>query len=401
LIKNKQPNFLNKQLHIETPIVEVAESYFDKLILLSKVHRFSLALWRYPHQTKFSAVLSFNESKKSTLDITQDIGFAVGHFLSEQRDAHFIPADIIVHETNTGVEVIGSNENKKKLEDLLRNAEAEYLTEETQKISSFIPKEGFIQNVADAVQQIKEGCFKKVVIARREEVLLTGEFSIIKTLYKMSEQYPLAFISYVSCPSLGHWIGATPEVLLSIREKRYFKTVSLAGTQLANSKGPKYAVWTQKEIEEQALVTRYIIDCLKKIRLREYEDVGPRTIQAGNLFHLCTDFFIDMKETNFAELGNVMLELLHPTSAVCGMPKPEALDFIKRYEAFDRALYSGFLGPVNIEGNTHLAVNLRCAKINHASATLFAGVGITADSEPEKEWQETQIKLQTMSKVLK
>jgi len=360
-----------------------------------------LALWRYPHQTKFSAVLSFEESKKSVLDITQDVGFAVGHFLSEGRSTHFISADIIIHETDEGVKLIGSTENKNKLEALLRDAKAENLTKETQKPPSFIPKEGFIKNVANAVQRIKEGRFKKVVIARRKEVSLSNDFSITKTLYKMSEQYPLAFISYVSCPQLGHWVGATPEVLLSIHEKRYFKTVSLAGTQLANSKGGKHAVWTQKEIEEQALVTRYIIDCFKKIRLREYEDVGPRTIQAGNLFHLCTDFFIDMKETNFAELGNVMLELLHPTSAVCGMPKPDALDFIKRYEPFDRALYSGFLGPVNIEDNTHLAVNLRCAKINHTSATLFAGVGITADSEPEKEWQETQIKFQTMSKVLK
>ena len=262
-------------------------------------------------------------------------------------------------------------------------------------------KQGFIQNVSDAIDSINKGAFKKVVIARRQEVLLSSSFNTVTKLYEMSKQYPFAFISYVSCPHVGSWIGATPEVLLSIREKRYFKTVSLAGTQLATNDGPKNAVWTQKEIEEQALVTRYIIDCLKKIRLREYEDIGPRTVQAGNLFHLCTDFFIDMKETNFPELGNVMLELLHPTSAVCGMPKVEALDFIKQYEPFDRSLYSGFLGPVNIQDNTHLAVNLRCAKLNKASATLFAGVGITAASEPEKEWQETEIKFQTMSKVLK
>jgi isochorismate synthase len=82
------------------------------------------------------------------------------------------------------------------------------------------------------------------------------------------------------------------------------------------------------------------------------------------------------------------------------MPKMEALAFIQQHEGYDREFYSGYLGPVNLEGETHLFVNLRCMKIQNNSATLYAGGGITEDSEPEKEWQETEMKCQTMLSVL-
>ncbi len=148
------------------------------------------------------------------------------------------------------------------------------------------------------------------------------------------------------------------------------------------------------------MVGRYIISCFKKIRVREYLEEGPKTVVAGNLMHLRSDFSVDTKTINFPELGTVMLELLHPTSAVCGMPKMEALAFIQQYEGYDREFYSGYLGPVNVGNETHLFVNLRCMKIQNNVATLYAGGGITEDSEPEKEWQETEMKCQTMLSVL-
>ena len=95
-----------------------------------------------------------------------------------------------------------------------------------------------------------------------------------------------------------------------------------------------------------------------------------------------------------------MLALLHPTSAVCGLPKEPALQFILENEGFDRSYYSGFLGPVNSATGTHLYVNLRCMELLEKEAILYAGAGITAESNPEKEWQETQHKMQTMRRVL-
>src|SRR5690606_35800755 len=114
--------------------------------------------------------------------------------------------------------------------------------------------------------------------------------------------------------------------------------------------------WTQKEIEEQALVSRYIINNLKKIRLREFDELGPKTIVAGNVMHLKTEYTIDMKATNFPQLGTIMLQLLHPTSAVCGMPLEPSLEFLRKHEGYDREFYSGYLGPVHVNNAINLFV---------------------------------------------
>lgn len=371
---------------------------------MAKSHDLSIAVWRYPHESSFSVILSFQELQNKNIDLENDQGFAVANFLSSNKHAFFIPNDVMIKAEKNELTIFAKKEYAEQLEDLLEKEVSHKRQQENKLISieddGDKDKNTFTKLVEEAVYTIKDGFFKKVVVARKKEVALANSFSIEQTLHKMQEDYPNAFISYVYSPELGSWLGASPEILLEIKDKQYFKTISLAGTQAANGQNPKEAVWTQKEIEEQALVTRYIIDCLKKIRLREYEDRGPRTVKAANLFHLQTDFEVDMEATNFPELGNVMLELLHPTSAVCGMPKEEALAFIKQHEQFDRKLYSGYLGPVNIENKTHLAVNLRCAEIHSDKAILYAGVGITEDSNPEKEWLETEMKLKTMGKVL-
>jgi len=96
----------------------------------------------------------------------------------------------------------------------------------------------------------------------------------------------------------------------------------------------------------------------------------------------------------------VMLKLLHPTSAVCGMPLEPALDFLRDHEGYDREFYSGFLGPVNLEGASSLFVNLRCMQLFETSARVYAGAGVTADSDPEKENEEVDMKIQTLSQLI-
>jgi isochorismate synthase len=222
---------------------------------------------------------------------------------------------------------------------------------------------------------------------------------------KLAKVYPFAFVSAIYLPETKvTWLGASPEILVSKDEKGIFKTMSLAGTQSAfdtsgNRKNPNNALWSQKEIEEQSFVSRYIIECFKKIRVREYLETGPKTIEAGNLFHLRTDYLVDTKAINFTEMASVMLNLLHPTSAVCGTPKTAALNYILANEGYDREYYSGFLGPVNIEGQSSLYVNLRTMKIEGENAKVFAGAGITEDSDPENEWLETEMKTNTLLSI--
>ena len=116
--------------------------------------------------------------------------------------------------------------------------------------------------------------------------------------------------------------------------------------------------------------------------------------------HLRTDYKVDLEAVNFPQLGSVMLKLLHPTSAVCGMPKEQASKFLKDHEDMDREFYSGYLGPVNIMAETSIYVNLRCAKLLGNKGILFAGAGVTRDSDPEKEWNETELKMNTIKDVL-
>jgi isochorismate synthase len=196
-------------------------------------------------------------------------------------------------------------------------------------------------------------------------------------------------------------LGASPELLVSIDAQDKFKTIALAGTlPYTSGMNLKSVAWTQKEIEEQALVSRYIINCFKKIRVREYVEHGPRTIIAGSLLHLRTDYEIDMKEVNFPQLGSVMLKLLHPTSAVCGMPLEPSLDFLQKNEGYDREFYSGYLGPVNFDGESKLFVNLRCIQIFENTARIYAGAGVTADSDPAKETEEVDMKIQSLNQII-
>jgi isochorismate synthase len=219
---------------------------------------------------------------------------------------------------------------------------------------------------------------------------------------ELSNAYPNAFISLITSPVTGNWLGASPEILISLENNEIFRTSSVAGTQEYKARKRLADVaWTQKEIEEQAMVSRYIINCFKRIRLREFAEMGPKTMKAGNLLHLKTLFTVNMKETNFPQLGSVMLKLLHPTSAVCGMPKAEAMTFLSKYENFDRKFYSGYLGPVNIGNRTHLYVNIRCAQILRDKTVFYAGAGITGDSVPDREWKETEIKIRTISRFFK
>lgn len=268
----------------------------------------------------------------------------------------------------------------------------------------------YVRDVALAVEAMQRGEFRKVVLSRTKRVQFADAPNAVALFDKLCATYPTAFVSAVYLPEHGQiWMSATPERLVSVDADGVFRTLSLAGTQSAfepdgTPKRPSEAMWSQKEIEEQALVSRYIIECFKKIRLREYLEEGPKTIIAGNLMHLSTRFTVDTQAVRYPQLGTVMLRLLHPTSAVCGMPRDRAFAYIEQHEE-DREFYAGFLGPVNMEArpsgpSSDLFVHIRCMKLEGNLATLYAGAGLTEDSVPEREWQETEMKCQTLLNCL-
>jgi len=259
----------------------------------------------------------------------------------------------------------------------------------------------FVEVVEKGLVSIERGELEKVVPARTTEVALAADFDPIGFFAELMHRYPGAFVSLVSIPGVGTWAGASPELLVESSADS-FRTVSLAGTQACGADVDlETAAWRQKEIEEQAMVSRYIIDQFKSLRLREFSEKGPETVRAGNMIHLKTEYCVDLQRVDFPHLGSEMLRLLHPTSAVCGMPREAALDFIVESEAVDRGFYSGYLGPVNQDGVSRLYVNLRCMQIFRDCGRIYAGAGVTHSSDAAKEWDETTLKCNSLLDIMK
>lgn len=261
-----------------------------------------------------------------------------------------------------------------------------------------IGKDYFEELVATAVEAIQDNRFQKVVLSRKEEVA-APDFDIQVTMRKMIYQYPNALKYCFVHPKIGTWIGATPEQFLKT-DGNTIKTVALAGTQLATNS--KTIVWEAKEKTEQQLVTDFILGSLEGL-VKEVTLTSPYSVKAGNLWHIKTDILAKIRSKKLLEK---VIKALHPTSAVCGLPKQAAKEFILENEGYDREYYSGFLGELNIDlvtfktQQTDLFVNLRCMKVLPNKAQLFIGCGITKDSGPEDEYIETVNKAMTMKKII-
>ena len=252
--------------------------------------------------------------------------------------------------------------------------------------------------VKRGVDAIKNEQFKKVVLSRKEKVTLT-EIDVVETYNKLLQTYPNAFVYIWFHPKVGLWFGATPETLLQL-ENNYFTTMALAGTQVYKENVvPK---WNQKEVEEQKIVTDYIVNKLSRFS-KGLQVSGTETVRAGSLLHLRTEIKGELDTTNENGLFS-LVDLLHPTPAVCGLPKEVAKQFILENENYNRSYYTGFLGELNMgklpQKDSHLFVNLRCMEIKNKTAFIYVGGGITMDSNPEKEWEETVAKSNIMLKVL-
>ena len=247
--------------------------------------------------------------------------------------------------------------------------------------------------------QLTQGSFRKIVLARCADEQTPAAIDPMQFFYHACQLYPRMFIALVSTPQSGIWLTATPEILLE-GSGREWRTIALAGTmklvgdQLSGE--GENVTWTTKNIEEQRIVATYIAECLEQFT-GNFREEGPRTVRAADLVHLRSDFTFTLP-TN-GRIGD-LLQSLHPTPAVCGLPKRDAFQFIVSNEHTPRRYYSGFMGPLDIQDSTNLYVSLRCMNIEGNRYHLFAGGGLLKDSTEEQEWQETEAKLETMRRLL-
>lgn len=250
-------------------------------------------------------------------------------------------------------------------------------------------KAEFESMVTHAVERIRQGSMEKVVLSRRQSMSLPENFNLSSFYQILCSTYPNAMV-YAIGTGGDVWIGATPEQLLW-REQNAFQTHALAGTRNPGSGNPFGA----KEKAEQEFVRGYIETLLKQHGAVNISVSDTEELATGNLIHLINRIRF---ESNKA--GDILKEL-HPTPAVCGTPRDVSKKYILESEKQPRGFYAGYLGPVYNAESFSLWVNLRCARISGSVITFFAGAGITAGSNPESEWTETENKMNTLRALLK
>lgn len=343
----------------------------------------SFAAYALPGDSKFT----FIAQKDQALEL-EDVDYMAEGFIIHPFDAEakhpilFIKNDFYLKE---------GDENK-NLQDFIQSKETISRTKrsETKEQS----KLEYLKLFNQFKKVLDDDSYQKLVLSRVKNISVDESFDIIDLFKKLNKKYPNSFNHLSFTPQSGIWLGASPEILLSMDDENA-KTVALAGTQKKNNLS-KYS-WEEKEIEEQKFVIDYIQHLLENQFPKLPIEITNECVEAGKMVHLRTNFTFPSKQIKNL---SAFLKELHPTPAVCGLPKEKAKQFIIRTETHDRAYYSGFIGPVNLNDQTHLYVNLRCLKFEGESLSLFLGGGLTKGSLAEKEWDETELKATTLQSLL-
>lgn len=256
-------------------------------------------------------------------------------------------------------------------------------------------KQHYMQLVERAKAEMDEGTIRKIVTSRCVRVPYAS-LNVAGIFAALAGQYPGSFVYFFSHPRIGQWMGATPELLL-LRRGDAVHTMSLAGTLPYD--GQQMYRWDAKNVEEQAIVSVFIKDALERSGVAAVSVSKPGNQLAGPVVHLCSH--ISGQATAAMDM-NALLKNLAPTPALCGYPRRESMDFIRRYEGYPREFYGGYLGELNLdaERSAELYVNIRCMQITGQEIILYAGGGITLASDAEAEWGETDRKLRTLGSVI-
>lgn len=369
---------------------------FSEISLLQQVFdqarqlQFPIALYRLPGENDFQGMIQTSTVTERDNDLVSFSGFIFTPSNSEKALSNLlIQPDILF--TNSELKKI----NLETYITYKKQVKEVYLNENNNKE---IGKENYFGQVNHIKEHIQKGHIEKAILSRIKKVNIPTGLHPVDSFLSLTDQYPTAMAYLVYSPQTGIWLGATPEVLVQLKGN-ILQTISLAGTQANKDTAKDQVQWGDKELQEQQIVTSFIQDCIKQYFKGEPLIEGPVTVEAGPVLHLQTTFTIDLKEIEKKQLSRFVTSL-HPTPAIAGQPRDQALQIIKHTEQHSRAYYTGYFGPVNMNDTTRLYVNLRCMQIINDKAYLYLGGGITADSDPEAEWVETELKAQTLLNVL-
>lgn len=314
------------------------------------------------------------------LDLQDTDGFFVHPFvLSTQTPAYFFPLEFVFTQQTI---------HEFQPEKLTHHETRRFYREGEYETSKFEDYQGCFEAFQDALGQSE---LDKIVLSRRLVIPPLQPDAYTLLFESLCNDYETAFVSWFSIPGQTSWMGASPEILLK-QVGDECMTVALAGTIPSENNNRAF---TSKEEEEQDIVRREVLARISSYS-REIRQDERKIVKAGLVNHLHTSFHFKLRPEGFIPLSLS----LHPTSAVAGIPQEKAIQRILQTEKQPRGYYSGFLGLLSKQKESAFYVNLRCMEIHSNQICLYAGGGLTRESELYSEWQETEIKAQTLLAVI-
>lgn len=335
-------------------------------------------IYKKPNETVRYAWFQKHNDLKTT-NVLQEACFVFAPFTSVEKVVFYLEECLLMKD-DSGIEV-------------------QFSLDEIDLENPKVDKTEHLNLVKKGIEAIRQGSMEKVVLSRREEVVL-NDSKYLLYYERLLKKYPSAFVYWFYHPKVGMWMGATPEQLVQMND-HMLNTVALAATQIDTGQKLTNVVWGEKEKNEQQIVTDFITAAIEPYVV-QMKQSAPYTQRAGTLLHIKTDIEAVLKTRNDAY---AVVEALHPTPALCGYPKENAKDFIIRNEGYEREYYGGYLGEWNLNNidyfsKSDLFVNLRCMKIENGKGFLYLGGGINKDSVPENEYWETVNKSKTLKSIL-
>ncbi|WFS03126.1 isochorismate synthase [Rhizobium tumorigenes] len=263
------------------------------------------------------------------------------------------------------------------------------------------------ESVTEALRRIESGDLEKVVLARSVTVDFGAPIDIDAVYTRLCARNGSAYVYRVDLPDGNErtssvLLGASPELVLSSDRGR-IRSTPLAGSipravnALADEEAARGLLRSKKDLAEHSLVVQSVGETFRQFADKVDVPSEPQLVQTPVIWHLGT-YITGMLRENVSPIA--LAYALHPTPAVGGWPKDAARRAIAELEECDRGFYAGLVGWMDAEGNGEWVLALRCGIVNGNRATVFAGAGIVAGSDPETEYLETRTKLQTFINAL-
>ena len=256
------------------------------------------------------------------------------------------------------------------------------------------------KRVTEVINRVNTNGVDKVVLARDIVANSDSDIDARPILKKLSSEYPSTWVF-----SVDGLVGATPELLLRLSRGMVTSRV-LAGTIPKTGDDEKDLALaaslarSSKDLEEHEYAVRSVADALDPFCSSTNVPESPFVLHLANVMHLATDVTGALIESKQHIDAFSLLKNLHPSAAVCGTPRNLAFDVIDEIEGMDRGRYAGPVGWIDASGDGELGIALRCGQITDRKIRIFAGCGIVAASNPEKEVEESNAKMIPMRSAL-